>query len=215
MSFVGSTPIARYIHERGTRERQAGPGPRRGQEPRHRAARRRHRLRRRPPRRGGVRLGRRAVHGHLGGGRGRRGGRPRSSTRSSEQARAVKVGSGRDAASEMGPVVTREAQRPDRRPDRHRREAGRHARRRRPRARRRRASRTASSSGRRSSTRSPPRWTSTARRSSARCCRSCASDDVDEAIALINANPYGNGTAIFTIVRRGGAPVPARRATSG
>ena len=23
-------------------------------------------------------------------------------------------------------------------------------------------------------------------------------DDVDEAIALINANPYGNGTAIFT-----------------
>ena len=32
-------------------------------------------------------------------------------------------------------------------------------------------------------------------------------DDVDEAIALINANPYGNGTAIFTSSarRRGGS----------
>ncbi len=26
----------------------------------------------------------------------------------------------------------------------------------------------------------------------------CAVDTLDEAIALINANPYGNGTAIFT-----------------
>ena len=37
-----------------------------------------------------------------------------------------------------------------------------------------------------------------ARRSSARCCRCVRVDDVDEAIDLINANPYGNGTAIFT-----------------
>ena len=99
--------------------------------------------------------------------------RPRSSRRCHERARAVKVGPGRDADSEMGPVVTREAQErivglidtgekqgaavavdgrdlvvP--------------------------ATRTASSSARRSSTRSAPTWTSTARRSSARCCRSCA-----------------------------------------
>ena len=42
------------------------------------------------------------------------------------------------------------------------------------------------------------RWTSTPRRSSARCCRCVRADTVDDAIALINANPYGNGTAIFT-----------------
>ena len=66
ISFVGSTPIAKYIHETGLAQRQAGAGARRGQEPRHRAARRRHRLRRRPPRRRRVRLGGRALHGHLG-----------------------------------------------------------------------------------------------------------------------------------------------------
>ena len=41
VSFVGSTPIARYIYETGTAQRQAGAGPRRGQEPHARAARRR------------------------------------------------------------------------------------------------------------------------------------------------------------------------------
>ena len=39
-------------------------------------------------------------------------------------------------------------------------------------------------------------------------------DSVDDAIALVNANPYGNGTAIFTNSRRGRPAVPARRATS-
>ena len=72
VSFVGSTPIARYIHERGSGDRQAGAGARRREEPRDRAARRRPRLRRRPPGGGRLRLGRRAVHGDLGGGRGRR-----------------------------------------------------------------------------------------------------------------------------------------------
>ena len=37
-----------------------------------------------------------------------------------------------------------------------------------------------------------------ARRSSARCCASCRVDTLDEAIAFINANPFGNGTGIFT-----------------
>ena len=39
---------------------------------------------------------------------------------------------------------------------------------------------------------------STATRSSGPCCRSCASLTYDDALALVNANPYGNGTAIFT-----------------
>ncbi len=71
VSFVGSTPIAQYIHERGTatgKRVQALGGaknhaiilPGRG-----------HRLRRGPPGRGGVRVGRGAVHGDLGRGRGR------------------------------------------------------------------------------------------------------------------------------------------------
>ena len=73
VSFVGSTPIARYIHERGDRQRQARAGPRRRQEPRDHPARRGHRLRLGPPGRGRLRLGRRALHGHLGGGGGRLG----------------------------------------------------------------------------------------------------------------------------------------------
>ena len=65
VSFVGSTPIAKLHLRDGHGERQAGPGPRRRQEPRDRPARRRHRLRQRPPRRRRLRLGRRAVHGDL------------------------------------------------------------------------------------------------------------------------------------------------------
>ena len=38
VSFVGSTPIAKYIYETGTRQRQAGAGARRRQEPHARAA---------------------------------------------------------------------------------------------------------------------------------------------------------------------------------
>ena len=91
-----------------------------------------------------------------------------------ERARAVKVGSGRDADSEMGPVVTREAQQrilglidTGEKQGASVTVDGRGLR-------RRRTTRTASSSARPSSTRSPPRWTSTSRRSSARCCRSSA-----------------------------------------
>ena len=73
VSFVGSTPIARYIHERGTAARQAGAGTGRRQEPRDRASRRRPRLRRRPSRRGSLRLGGGAVHGDLRDGRRGRG----------------------------------------------------------------------------------------------------------------------------------------------
>ena len=63
VSFVGSTPIARYIYETGTRQRQAGAGARRRQEPHARPARRRPRHGGRRRRVGRLRLGRRAVHG--------------------------------------------------------------------------------------------------------------------------------------------------------
>ena len=56
---------------------------------------------------------------------------------------------------------------------------------------------------RRWSTTSSRACRSTTTRSSARCCRSCASTRYDEALQLVNDNPYGNGTAIFT--RDGGA----------
>ena len=56
VSFVGSTPIAKYIHERGDRERQARAGARRREEPRGRDARRRPGLRRQPPDRRRLRL---------------------------------------------------------------------------------------------------------------------------------------------------------------
>ena len=76
VSFVGSTPIARYVYETGHEERQADAGAGRGEEPHDRPAGRRHRHGRRRGRLGRVRLGRRALHGRLGRGRCRRGRRP-------------------------------------------------------------------------------------------------------------------------------------------
>ncbi len=55
---------------------QAGPGPRRGQEPRRRAPGRRPGSGGRGTDRGGLRFGRAALHGRVGRRRGRRGGRP-------------------------------------------------------------------------------------------------------------------------------------------
>ena len=148
VSFVGSTPIARYIHERGIGERQARAGARRRQEPRGRPARRR--------------LDFAADH-LVAAAFGSAGERCMAISAAvavgaaadelvaavSEKARAVKVGPGRDPASEMGPVVTAAAR------DRivgligTRRRAGRHARRGRPRPDASPATRTASSSARR------------------------------------------------------------------
>ena len=197
--------------QRGTAQRQAGAGARRREEPRHRAARRRPRLRRRPPGRRRVRLGRASAAW-----RSRRRSRSaapatRWSTRSATRRARCKVGPGRDPDSEMGPVVTAAAPRPDRRADRHRRAsrapsspstgAGSSC----P------ATRTASSSARRvidqvdtGDGRLPrgdlrPGAVGGARRHRA-----------TRRSTLINANPYGNGTAIFTSQRRGGAAVPAR-----
>ena len=73
VSFVGSTPIARYVYETARVQRQTCPGAGRCEEPHGGAP---GRGRRRRGRRGGerrIRIGRGAVHGDLGGGRGRPG----------------------------------------------------------------------------------------------------------------------------------------------
>ena len=89
-----------------------------------------------------------------------------------ERARAVKVGSGRDADSEMGPVVTREAQqRILGLIDTGEKQGAQHHRRR-PRLRRRRPRGRLLRRPHRDRPRHAPRWTSTSRRSSDRCSRS-------------------------------------------
>ena len=65
VSFVGSTPIAKYIYETGARERQARAGARRCEEPRGGHARCGPRLRNRSDHRRGLRISRRALHGDL------------------------------------------------------------------------------------------------------------------------------------------------------
>ena len=76
LSFVGSTPIARtHLRDRG-QARQAGAGARRRQEPHGGDARRQSRAGGRRADRRRLRLGRRALHGDLGGGAGRRRRRP-------------------------------------------------------------------------------------------------------------------------------------------
>ena len=87
ISFVGSTPIAKYVYETATAQRQALPGARRREEPHDRPPGRRPRHGRR--RRGlrCVRLGRRALHGRLDGRRRRRGGRRARRRRSSSGSR--------------------------------------------------------------------------------------------------------------------------------
>ena len=76
VSFVGSTPIAKYIYTTGSAAREARPGARRREEPHGRAAGRGHRHGRRRGGQRGLRLGRRALHGDLGRGGRRRRGRP-------------------------------------------------------------------------------------------------------------------------------------------
>ncbi len=112
VSFVGSTPIAQLHPRARHRERQAGAGPRRREEPRDRAAGRRPRLRLRPPGRRRVRLGGRALHGDLGGGRRRVGAATSWSPRSARRRAPSRSAPAATPDSEMGPVVTAAA--PDR-----------------------------------------------------------------------------------------------------
>ena len=111
---------------------------------------------------------------------------------------AITVGPGRDAASEMGPVVTREAQDRVARLHRWRRRRRRDPGRRRP---RRLGRRPRGGLLRRADAVRPGHaghGRSTPTRSSARCSPCCAPTPSTRRSTLVNANPYGNGTAIFT-----------------
>ena len=92
VSFVGSTPIAKYIYATAAAQRQARAGARRRQEPRRGAARCRPRVRRRRADRRRLRIGGRALHGDLGGRRGRRGRRSRWSRSWPRRREQLKVG---------------------------------------------------------------------------------------------------------------------------
>ena len=198
VSFVGSTPIAQVRLRDRHRARQARPGPRRREEPHARAARRRPRPRRRRRGQRRLRLGGRAVHGDLGARRRRadrrRADRARSRTGWASSSPATAPAAATWARWSRAQHRDKVAVLPRRR-GRGRgatlvvdgRGADFDARRRGllPRAdalRQRRAR----------------RCRSTTTRSSARCCRSCGSHSYDEGLELINSNPYGNGTAIFT-----------------
>ena len=196
VSFVGSTPIARYIYETATTNGKRVPGARRGEEPHDRAARRRHRHGRR---RGGVS----AAYGSAG---------ERCMAISmvvavgdvadplieaiKERIPKVKVGDGIDAGVGDGPARHARAPR-----------QGRVVRRARRRARARPSSSTAA--------RARPRATASSSASSlidnvtptmdnyrdeifGPVLGVTRVDTYDEAIKLVNENPYGNGTAIFT-----------------
>ena len=146
VSFVGSTPIAQYIYETGTAQRQAGAGARRRQEPHARAARRR-------PRHGRRRRGRRPATARPASAAWRSAScspstrsPTRWSPRSPSASPTIKVGPGNEPDNEMGPLITGEHRDKVRRLRRRRAERGRDGRRRRP---RRRARPTASSSTRR------------------------------------------------------------------
>ena len=104
VSFVGSTPIAEYIYATGTAPRQARAGAGRRQEPRGRDARRRPRPGRRRADGRGLRLGRRALHGDLGGGAGRREDRRRAGRAAGAARRAAQGRPGRRARRRDGPA---------------------------------------------------------------------------------------------------------------
>ena len=154
VSFVGSTPDRPLRARARHGGRQAGAGARRREEPRRRAARRRPRLRRRPPGRRRLRLGRGAVHGDLR----RRSPSARSATTLIDvldRRRPRRPGGpGRDAGSEMGPIVTSASRDRIVGADHVGRGERRQGRRRRPRTSSSPATRTASSSARPCSTRS-------------------------------------------------------------
>ena len=89
------------------RERQARAGARRREEPRDHHARRRHRHGGRRADGRGLRLGRRALHGDLGGGAGRRGDREPADREARPEDRGAEDRPGvATAPSDMGPLVT-------------------------------------------------------------------------------------------------------------
>ena len=116
----------------------------------------------------------------------------------------IKVGPGTDPEAEMGPLVTRAAPRQGRLVPRLRAGAGRHGRGRRPRA-----PALPPRGGRllpgrlAHRPRDARRWTAYKDEIFGPVLTVVRVDTYDEAVKLVNDNPYGNGTAIFT--RDGGA----------
>ena len=181
--------------------RQARPGARRREEPHDRAARRRHRHGRRRRGLGRLRLVRRALHGHrdvvaVGD--------VADPLVEAIKARLpkIKVGPGTDPTAEMGPLVTRQhrdkvASYLDSGPAQGAtvvadgREHPLYK------------ERTASSSASRSSTTSRPTMDAYRDEIFGPVLTVVRVETYDEAVQLVNDNPYGNGTAIFT--RDGGA----------
>ena len=184
----------REVHPRARdRERQARAGARRREEPRDRDARRRSGLRRQPPDRGRLRLGRPALHGDLAS-PSRSATPPTSWSRSCARRRsAIKVGPGLDPDSEMGPLVTGAAR--DRIVDYIGRGEG-----------------DVVVDGRELEIEGDGFWVGPtlidnvthrherlhATRSSARCSPSCASTRSTRRSSSSTRNTYANGTAIFT-----------------
>ncbi len=209
--FVGSTPIAKYIYEtaskNGKRVQALGgaknhmlvlPG-------------RRPRPRRRLRRQRGLRLGRRALHGHLGRRRGRAG--RRRAHREDHVAHGRPHGRRRHPRLRHGPAHHQGAPRQGRRLHRHRDRRRRDGRRRRPRHRGRRRRR-------RLLARPDPH------RQGVRPTSDVYTHEIfgpvlsvvrvetyDEGVALINGRQYGNGTAIFT--NDGGAARRFQREVTG
>ena len=106
ISFVGSTPVARYVYARAGEHGQARAVPGRREESRHRAARRRHEDGHADHRRQRFRLRRAALPGGFRGGDGRRSAEdlPRFDCRGSRV--NLRVGNGLDEGVQMGPVIT-------------------------------------------------------------------------------------------------------------
>ncbi len=196
-SFVGSTPDRQVRAPAGLRKRQAGAGPRRREEPCRRAARRGHGVRRQPHHGGGLRLGRPAVHGHLRGGRrGRRGRRPGREAEGQGRGHQGRPGPGRGLGHGPG---------------RHAAGQGPHHRLRRTAVEQ--AGATLVVDGRGLTVEGTPgrllrravpvrpghhRHGHLHRRDLRPGAGRPAGRDLRQAIDIVNANPYGNGTAIFT-----------------
>ena len=200
VSFVGSTPIAKYIYETGHAQRQAGAGARRRQEPHARAARRR-------PRHGRRRRGRRRRTAR------RASGAWRSRVvlavdsiadalvdKITERIPAIKVGPASEPDNEMGPLITGEHR--DKVAGLHRRRAGR--------------GRDASSSTAATGAPADGFFLKPTLIDNVKPGMACYDNEIfgpvlgvtrvsgyAEGLQLINDNPFGNGTAIFT--RDGGA----------
>ena len=182
----------------GHRARQARAGARRREEPHGRAARRRPRPRRRRRRQRRLRVGGRALHGHLGGRRGRRRRRRAGRTHRASASRQLRRRRRTRGARDMGPLVTAAAPRQGRvatsTPAWPPARAGR------------RRARASSAEGA-----TDGFWLGPTLFDHVTPDMALYTDEIfgpvlsvvrvadyDAALELVNANPYGNGTAIFT-----------------